>query len=790
MRKDILFVILIFITLTFLFFKPYFFEKKVPIPGNLLVSYYEPFSSYKWKGYVSGPPSKPIGFDNLRIFYPLRKITTDQIKNFTLPLWNPYYFSGNTLLATYQSAAFHPLSFLFLFLPQIDAWSIIIILTPLTTGVFMYLFLKELSLDKKASFFGATVFTFSGFMIAWWEESLMSTYSAVFLPIVLFAILNFRKKLSAFSFSILIAGLTLSILSGWFQTSLYVFLFSFLWLFYLFVKKEITFKKLVWILSGFLISLLIAGIHLIPSLEAYIYSARGTTDAKFIFDLYLLPLNRLVTFISSDFFGNPGVHNYFGGGFFYERVLYIGIPGLIFGLFALLTKTHKYSIFFRIVFLVTLSLGLSLPTSWFLLYYSKMPFLSAIIPSRIFLISTFSISVLSAFGLNYFLTQKISKKSFMLVILILTSVFIAAWGFVFYKRIIDPSGEFATRSFRNLILPSIFYLVSIIIILISAFFKKITNHVAYFMIIISLFGSLYFANKYLYFSDREFVFPNLPILEQAKRVAGVSRVWSVGKSYVESNLLTYYNLYSPEGYDSFYISRYGELLFAGTNKGKYSQEIPRADAKLPFAENMETIESDHYRNRLLSLLSVAYIIDRDLKPKEDNVGSNLNRIWSDGKFLLYRNKLALPRTFLVGKFEKKEKPQEILNTLFDPNIDLSKIVILEENPINFSSVEDFQGTSEINLYSPNLISVKTKTNNNSILFLSDNFYPGWNAYIDNQKTKIYRANYSFRAVVVPGGNHMVTFKYEPLSFKLGLASTLLGLMLFSFLAVVLHKIKK
>ncbi|MEM4230705.1 MAG: YfhO family protein [Candidatus Pacearchaeota archaeon] len=652
----------------------------------------------------------------------------------------------------------------------------------------MYLFLKELELGKRASFFGALVFAFSGFIIVWWEESFMSSYSSLFLPLILFSILKIRKKFSFLSFLMMIIGLTFSIFSGWFQMTLYVFLFSFLWIIYLFLSREINFKKFLCILSGFFISFMLAGVHLVPSIEAYIYSARGTTDAKFIFDLYLLPLSRLITFIASDFFGNPGAHNYFGGGFYYEKVLYIGIPGLIFGLYSLLAKSYKYSNFFKIFFLITLSLRFSTPISWFVLYYLKIPFLSTIAPSRIFFISTFSLAVLSAFAFNNFLSQKISKKGLILTIIILTLAFTGGWGFVFYKKIIDPFGEFATRSFRNLILPSIFYFVLIIIVSISVFTRKFTNKVSYLIILISIFGSLYFANKYLYFSDRDFVFPKLPVLEQAKRISGVDRVWSIGKAYAEPNFLTYYNIYSPEGYDSFYISRYGELLFAGLNKGKYSKEIPRADSRLPFADNMNTIKNNSYRVRLLSLLSVSYIIDKNSKTGDKN--KSFEKIWTDGRFSIYKNKSAFPRAFLVGEFKKKKKPQEILNEIFNPNIDLLKIVILEEDPIDFKPVEDFHGSSKINFYSPNFISVKTTAGRESILFLSDNnFYPGWHAYVDNKKTKLYRANYIFLAVVVPEGSHVVTFKYEPLSFKLGLGLTISGLILSLFSALVVKKIK-
>jgi len=177
---------LLFLFITVLIFRQYIFFGKVPFAGNLLVSFYEPWKSYSWDNYgKNGPANKPIGFDSLRIFYPLRTLTNESFKNISLPLWNPYDFAGNTQLATYQSAVFFPLMPLFLIIPQIDAWSIIVFLGPFLASSFMYLFLRSLSLSKRASILGAVAFGFSGGVLVLIEESFMSAYSLLFLPLIL-----------------------------------------------------------------------------------------------------------------------------------------------------------------------------------------------------------------------------------------------------------------------------------------------------------------------------------------------------------------------------------------------------------------------------------------------------------------------------------------------------------------------------------------------------------------------------------------------------------------------------
>jgi len=69
--------------------------------------------------------------------------------------------------------------------------------------------------------------------------------------------------------------------------------------------------------------------------------------------------------------------------------------------------------------------------------------------------------------------------------------------------------------------------------------------------------------------------------------------------------------------------------------------------------------------------------------------------------------------------------------------------------------------------------------------LSDVYYPGWTATIDGQPTTLYPANFAFRAVLVPPGEHHVAFTFEPIMWRVGLAIsalTLGGLVCYGVLA--------
>ena len=67
--------------------------------------------------------------------------------------------------------------------------------------------------------------------------------------------------------------------------------------------------------------------------------------------------------------------------------------------------------------------------------------------------------------------------------------------------------------------------------------------------------------------------------------------------------------------------------------------------------------------------------------------------------------------------------------------------------------------------------------------MSDAYYPGWTLTVDGRPAEILRANRAMRGVALPAGVHRLVFRYEPLSFRIGLGLSLLGLGALSALAL-------
>ena len=119
--------------------------------------------------------------------------------------------------------------------------------------------------------------------------------------------------------------------------------------------------------------------------------------------------------------------------------------------------------------------------------------------------------------------------------------------------------------------------------------------------------------------------------------------------------------------------------------------------------------------------------------------------------------------------------KKLLKLFYDPLFD-SKTILLEKKP--FPEPTNSQiNEAKIIEYTPNKVTIETNSDAPKLLFLSDNYYPGWIATIDGIETPILVADYTFRAVGVPAGSHKVIFLYDPLSFKVGLGISIFALII-------------
>jgi len=762
------------IVLVIAFFWKFFLRDLIPMPADITVGLYFPWLDYKW-GFPTGVPVKnPLPSDIPSLLYPWRMLVIENLKNFTFPLWNPFYFTGMPLLGNFQSATFSWVNIFFAFLPAVKAWSLGIIIQPLLTILFTFLFLRNLKINKIASFLGGIVFSFSAFSLTWLEYNVHG-HAAMFLPLLLLMVDKIIEKRQIKWALISGVLLTLSIFSGYPQIVFYSLTavgFYALFRLFGFWKKERNLKQ-VFTSSGLLIFFVLLGVLLsaiqwIPGWEALGLSVREIDPIASLSSGGFLPWRNLVTFLAPDFFGNPATYNFWGSPWYDNFALYVGILPLILAFLAIFSRKGKEVWLF--LFLSVFALFLALPTpigKWVAdvgIYGVKS------ISSRIIFLLDFSLAILAAFGLNWLLDKK-SKFNFSIYFVIgfFVLIFIALWGFVFFAKNFYPQAEWLIHlsiSKRNLILPSLLLIASAGLFFFLVIFRKwkfVKLTFAWLVIILIVFDLFRFGWKYLSFSKTDLVFPTTPVIEFLKEQEKPFRV-EFGET-IPQNMWMPYKLESAAGYDAMAPLRSTQFLGAVMTE--------RADT--PYGR---VAQVENYDSKLFDLLNIKYVLavkydengirNPDGNPKPIFGNQKFELVFEEKSVQVYENRNVLPRAFLVHEVVVKENDQDIIDQMLDPKFDLSKTVVLEEN-VGLSESKIVLKEDEVTWlsYNQNSSVIKTDSENQGILFVGNSFYPGWYVKVDGEINKIYRANFAFVAVMIPEGRHLVEFYYQPKSFLYG-----------------------
>jgi len=146
---------------------------------------------------------------------------------------------------------------------------------------------------------------------------------------------------------------------------------------------------------------------------------------------------------------------------------------------------------------------------------------------------------------------------------------------------------------------------------------------------------------------------------------------------------------------------------------------------------------------------------------------------------IYRNAHLLPRAFLVPRARVAADAEEALALVTSPDFRPAEYVVLEEEPSE-KATGFVSPRAHLEIRSPTRMVVETA--GGGWLLIGESFYPGWKALVDGHEQRLYRANYVFKALPLGEGRHRVELIYEPLTFRLGGAISLVTAMALTGLA--------
>jgi len=261
---------------------------------------------------------------------------------------------------------------------------------------------------------------------------------------------------------------------------------------------------------------------------------------------------------------------------------------------------------------------------------------------------------------------------------------------------------------RNLILPTgIFLAFSALSLLYGSFSrnKLVAGCLVVGIYLLLFFDLLRFFNKFNTWSPKEFIFPQTEIINFLQQQKKPFRILALDDRILPPNFSSVYHLETIQGYDPLFLKQYAQMI--------QLYETGKQEKRYSFNRQ---INPKNINNDLINLLNVKYVLSFDDLP-----GPQFEKIMQEGETKLYRNEEALPRVY----FDK------------------------------------CNGRIEINELSEQRIKLKVESPDECLLVLAQNDYPGWRAKTNGKSVKIYTVKNVFPAVLVPKGEKIVEFYYEP-----------------------------
>lgn len=755
----ILLIPFIFLIMALIYLFP-FLQGLILLPLDLLVSKYTPW-------YVPGTIllKNPYMQDSIVQLFPWKHLVFQALTRGIIPFWNPYQFLGLPFMANVKTMVFYPLNILFIF-NEVKAWNFLLFLQIFLGMLFAYYLARDLNLKKLQSIFVGLAFGLNSYMIGLLEFG-SDAHTIIWWPLILLfskKYLDYQKGRYLFALSIFLA---FSILGGQLQYLAYfmILLLAFIIYYGIHLKAKLLTYNLLFI--SIVLGFGICALQLFPSIELFKYSHRGLLPQEKVHEVFsrgLVSPNKLFRLFSPDFFGNP-VNGDMQIGYI-ETSGYFGIIPLFFALFSFFyLKKNVLVRFFGLTFVI--SLLMCLKGIGELFYILKIPIITSGSGDRIFTIVLFSGAILSGFGLSQFVEIKDSKKKIISVILFLILFILAI--FISRKSIALSEIKF------TLIIFSIFTFVCIVQ-------RKIVIKIfLLFAIGITFFDLFRMGYRFLTFSNKKFLYSELEVTKFVRRVSKESLGRTFG--FIEPELGTYLNIYSVETYNPLYLQRTSTLM----------QALQKMSFSTVSTDNKYFLNSvgDNLKHTLDFLGVENIVVSNDENPsikyfKTDKFESDLQKIYSGNRYSIYKNISSYPRYGLYYKDKVIKNELDMLNAIKNETVDFRETVLLSENlPLILE-----KGTGFVKFISSDINTQKFRifTTKPALFYISDAYYPGWTAKINNKPAKIYQANYNLRAVLVPKGNFLVEFAYIPDGFFIGIITSIVSFLALNIL--VFTKFKK
>jgi len=667
--------------------------------ANAIVFFHKPLFNSQY--------SFPWDFRGVQL--PMVTFLAEQLRESRFPLWNPFSYCGYPVFANIEACFFHPLVLASAFisahtsldiLPMLLEW--IVVLQIWAAGIAAYYLFQEFGAGRAPAWAGALVFETGGYFASR-AEHIGAIMAVAWMPLAWLAVFKLRDRFRPRWLAILGAALGMSVLGGFPQPTLAVFVSTAALSFILVALRLSRVRLVAWTTAGCFLGIALAAIQFVPTVQLEQHSVAKYRAGWLGTGGGMYP-QSLVSLVLPNHYGTFDMRTFHGPGDITFLYLYSSLAGLALALIALALCRTRYVAALGIMLFFGLLWMLGDKTALWRAVYPLLPerVRIGIHPEYCYCVFTLSLAGLAAIGLE---RARIPERwRYAIGIVIALDLFVVGSGRPMNLASLKVEPGVSARAFD---------------------------------------GSVELLREVRKYADREYPPWRIDTVD-------ASHMWSVAAPIT--------HVPSASGVSPLALENIIQLRLYLHDGYRWGWYYP-----------VENVESP-----VLDLMNVKYVLASDkaaarlrLVPKYRNVES-----LPYGQ-QLFENTAAMPRFFLVHNAGTGESLADV---------DLRQTAITER-PVTLPVSSAGGGGDQVTVlrYGPDSLELSVQSAESSLLVMSENYYPGWKAWLDGQATEIYLTDIAFRGVVVPAGSHRLRMEFRPIvlpiSMGISLAAAIVLLML-------------
>jgi len=702
------------------------------------------------------------------LFYPKRVLMTDALRAGRIPLWDPFTNGGQPFLTLPSNFAFHPSNVLYLVLPRLFAFNLVLVLHVMFCAVAAYWAARVMRLSAPAAIVAGVVFAFCGFTLS----TANLTPLLLGLPWIPMTIGLTHRALcdgrsivpSAFAAAMPLFGAAVELTAMLFATLA-------VWIF--FSRYAVTPRQRAIALA--IIAAGTIGLSLIVTLPATSIIAESTRNERrsfASFSAWSVAPQRLPELIVPRFFGNADSlrdEAYWGralesGGYPYILSLYLGIPALLLAIAGATSRSESVEVPRRALTVIAsiallLSLGRHLPGFAFL--YDHVPLIGMFrYPVKAQIAMLFPIAMLAACGAES-LRRNVRIAAAVLALIAgalaiaigTSAAFTASFARAFTFKPLDASLQtMLALAFAHAAIAALAFAIA-----------SARPHAVAAIVALDLFAAGFNVNFY---APRE-------IFDEPASAAFVREATGPMRFHAEPR---------------------PSMLRASGDAIRYLAEWQLATLADYTASTFGVPVVFHTDYDGLAPLRMSHLNDQIARMPWNARRAIFDR--AGVRTFMTQDELRMPNLAEIARLEAPQRPLRIYGNAnaaaarFVSRIDLAPtpddalLGIMHSTDLTRAIVEapvvvDNCGAAPVRLLARSLNSARYEVEApcRGLVVFAENHDPGWRARVDGRETPHVRADYAFTAVAVARGRHVIERTYFPPRLWAGAVGTLLTMVI-------------